>query len=58
MNSDALLKSSLAYGFPLVNTGVEGMTYLSSKRLMVGGGVRAAPQLFFGVWSSAGCVGA
>ena len=51
-------QSPLADMIPLVNTGVEGMTYLSSKRLMVGGGVRAAPQLFFGVWSSAGWVGA
>ena len=32
-----LLQSSLADMFPLVNTGVKGMTYLSSKRLMVGG---------------------
>ena len=51
-------QSPLADMFPLVNTGVEGMTYLSSKWLMVGGGVRAAPQLFFGLWSSAGWVGA
>ena len=28
--------TSLAEMFPLVNTGVAGMTYLSSKRLMVG----------------------
>ena len=49
-------QSSLADMFPLVNTGVEGMTYLSSKRLMVGVGVRAAPQLFFGLCSSAGWV--
>ena len=31
-------QSSLADMFPLVNTGVEGMTYLSSKWLMVDGG--------------------
>ena len=58
MRSFAFFPTSLAEMFPLVNTGVAGMTYLSSKRLMVGGGVRAAPQLFFGVWSSAGWVGA